>query len=90
MYTSNTRDLSIRKMNIYFLKSTVDMAMKTISIQIHRTDESEGYTVKTKEKDFKISDYPLLQTEFLYESKQGKAVFACLVSKIPSVSFSAF
>ena len=35
--------------------------------------ESEGYTVKTKDDDFTISDYPLLQTEFMYESKTGKA-----------------
>ena len=35
--------------------------------------ESEGYTVKSKEKDIAISDYPLLQTEFLYASKKGKA-----------------
>ena len=35
--------------------------------------ESEGYTVKSKEKDIPISDYPLLQTEFLYASKKGKA-----------------
>ena len=35
--------------------------------------ESEGYTVITKEKDIAISDYPLLQTEFLYASKKGKA-----------------
>ena len=33
--------------------------------------ESEGYTVKSKEKDLAISDYPLLQTEFLYSSKKG-------------------
>ena len=36
--------------------------------------ESEGYTVKSKEKDIAISFYPLLQTEFLYESKKGTAV----------------
>ena len=35
--------------------------------------ESEGYTVKSKEKDIAISDYPLLQTEFLYSSKKGTA-----------------
>ena len=34
--------------------------------------ESEGYTVKTKEEDFTISNYPLEQTEFLYGQKQGK------------------
>ena len=34
--------------------------------------ESEGYTVKTKEENFTISNYPLEQTEFLYSQKQGK------------------
>ena len=34
--------------------------------------ESVGYTVKSMEKDFPISNYPLEQTEFLYDSKQGK------------------
>ena len=33
--------------------------------------ESEGYTVKSKEKDFPISNYPLEQTEFYYAQKQG-------------------
>ena len=35
--------------------------------------ESEGYTVKSKEKDIAISDYTLLQTEFLYSIKKGTA-----------------
>ena len=42
--------------------------------------ESTGYTVKTLEKDFPISNYPLEQTEFLYDSKQG------MVIKIPRMS----
>ena len=29
--------------------------------------------MKSKEKEFPISEYPLLQTEFLYESKKGTA-----------------
>ena len=33
--------------------------------------ESEGYTVKAKEEDFSISNYPLEQTEFYYGQKQG-------------------
>ena len=37
--------------------------------------ESEGYIVKTKEKNFPISHYPLEQTEFFYEQKQGTARF---------------
>ena len=36
--------------------------------------ESVGYTVKSMEKDFPISNYPLEQTEFLYDSKQGKGI----------------
>ena len=39
--------------------------------------ESEGYTVASKEKDIAISDYPLLQTEFLYASKKGTAGISC-------------
>ena len=34
--------------------------------------ESEGYTVKCKEKSFPISNYPLEQTEFYYAQKQGR------------------
>ena len=33
--------------------------------------ESVGYTVKSMDKEFSISNYPLEQTEFLYDSKQG-------------------
>ena len=33
--------------------------------------ESIGYTVKSMEKDFPISNFPLEQTEFLYDSKKG-------------------
>ena len=36
--------------------------------------ESEGYTVKSKERDFPILNYPLEQTEFYYAQKQGMAV----------------
>ena len=32
---------------------------------------SEGYTVKTKEEDFPISNYPLERSEFYYGQKQG-------------------
>ena len=34
--------------------------------------ESEGYTVKCKEQDFPISNYPLEQTEFYYAQKQAR------------------
>ena len=35
--------------------------------------ESEGYIVKSKDEDFPISDYPLLQTEFFFDQKQDMA-----------------
>ena len=35
--------------------------------------ESEGYTVRSREEEFPISNYPLEQTEFLYSQKQGMA-----------------
>ena len=35
--------------------------------------ESEGYTVKSREEEFPISNYPLEQTEFFYSQKQGIA-----------------
>ena len=34
--------------------------------------ESKGYTVVTKDGEISISDYPLTQTEFLFDSKLGK------------------
>ena len=43
-------------------------------MKISLKGESVGYTVKTMEKDFPISNYPLEQTEFLYDSKQGKGI----------------
>ena len=35
--------------------------------------ESEGYTVKSRDEEFPISNYPLEQTEFFYSQKQGIA-----------------
>ena len=35
--------------------------------------ESEGYTVKSREEEFPISNYPLEQSEFFYSQKQGIA-----------------
>ena len=35
--------------------------------------ESEGYIVKSKEKDIPISNYPLEQSEFYYQQKQGSS-----------------
>ena len=40
-------------------------------LQAYQSGESVGYTVKSMEQDFAISNYPLEQTEFLYDSKQG-------------------
>ena len=37
--------------------------------------ESVGYTVKSMDKEFPISNYPLEQTEFLYDSKLGTVDF---------------
>ena len=42
-------------------------------IFILTTGESEGYTVKSREEEFPISNYPLEQTEFFYSQKQGIA-----------------
>ena len=39
---------------------------------ISQKGESEGYTIKCKEKDFPISNYPLEQTEFFYAQKQAR------------------
>ena len=39
-------------------------------LEKYQSGESEGYTVKTREEDIAISEYPLLQTEFLYEQKE--------------------
>ena len=47
-------------------------------------DESVGYTVKSKEKDFTISNYPLEQTEFLYDSKQGMVILNFILIQVPS------
>ena len=45
--------------------------MSDVKYKIPMKGESVGYTVKSMEKDFPISNYPLEQTEFLYDSKQG-------------------
>ena len=45
------------------------------NVVYQKKGESEGYNVKTKEKDFPISNYPLEQTEFYYEQKQGMDSF---------------
>ena len=44
-------------------------------LQAYQSGESVGYTVKSMKKDFAISSYPLEQTEFLYDSKQGMVDF---------------
>ena len=68
MYPADSRGISIRKRIIAHDVKTFKKS-SCLSVQ----GESEGYTVKSKEKDIVISDYPLLQTEFLYESKKGRA-----------------
>ena len=52
----------------YFKRLT---GMKLIFILIK--GESEGYSVKSREEVFPISNYPLEQTEFFYSQKQGIA-----------------
>ena len=47
--------------------------------------ESEGYNVKTREKDFPISNYPLEQTEFFYEQKQGMVNYYFPLYILPAV-----
>ena len=42
--------------------------------------ESVGYTVKSMDKEFPISNYPLEQTEFLYDSKLGTVDFSLIIS----------
>ena len=50
--------------------------MSFVEFQINPSaGECVGYTVKTMEKDFCISNYPLEQTDFLYDSKQGMVGF---------------
>ena len=39
---------------------------------IPKTEESEGYTVKSKEKSFPVSIYPLMQSEFFYAHLQAR------------------
>ena len=50
-------------------------------IFILTTGESEGYTVKSREEEFTISNYPLEQTEFFYSQKQGIASLIRLYRK---------
>ena len=57
-----------QEIGIKFLKKgKIQESFKGIPLK----DESIGYTVKSMEKDFTISNYPLEQTEFLYDSKKG-------------------
>ena len=52
-----------------------------ILFEIPFEGESVGYTVRTMEKDFPISNFPLEQTEFLYDSKQGRAIKGPFISR---------
>lgn len=75
MYSPNITNVSIRKRERHFkkLQETIFENFKTY-MKISFEGESLGYTVKSMEKDFPISSYPLEQTEFLYDSKQGKGI----------------
>ena len=53
--------------------------------------------MRSKEEDFTISDYPLLQTEFLYDSKTGIALefrifdsFNCYTDQEPTSARDKF
>ena len=72
MYSSNIAGVSIRKWErkTFNNLSTIEYVENLIE------GESVGFTVKSMEKDFPISNYPLEQTEFLYDSKQGKVDFS--------------
>ena len=68
MYSSNIAGISIRKWERKTFLSTIEYIENLIE------GESVGFTVKSMEKDFPISNYPLEQTEFLYDSKQGMII----------------
>ena len=60
---------NFESLTIFFDKLSIYMLA---SIVYPDKGESEGYTVKCKEKDFPISNYPLEQTEFFYAQKQAR------------------
>ena len=70
LYSGHSREIRNRKRvdNIIFMNYTYRNY-----IFIPDKGESEGYTVKSKEEEFPISNYPLLQSDFLYSQKQGIA-----------------
>jgi len=45
------------------------------------SDEHNEFTVKTKEKDFYISHYPLEQSKFLYDMLEAKKKFGGEINK---------
>ena len=70
MYTPDSRGIPIRD----WITLTQYICLQLLKLHyLSFEGESEGYTVKSKEKDIAICDYPLLQTEFLYASKKGMA-----------------
>ena len=73
MHSPNITFVSIRKRERHF-KKLQDKIFENFKShkKIPFVGESVGYTVKSMEKDFPISNYPLEQTEFLYDSKQGR------------------
>ena len=75
MYSPNITAVSIRKWKWHFYKSFLLRLRKLeILFEIPFEGGSVGYTVRTMEKDFPISNFPLEQTEFLYDSKQGRVI----------------
>ena len=73
MHPSNSREISSRKGFLTVQNGPFFFELR-LSLPIYPDKgESEGYTVKSKGEDFPISDYPLLQTEFFFDQKQGMA-----------------
>ena len=70
MYPPNIADVRIRRRESHFSQKFCKNS-KILASKILLKGDSVGYTVKCMEKDFTISNYPLEQTEFLYDSKQG-------------------
>ena len=60
--------ININKEWVQFLDDSIPQNLFSF-----KKGESEGYTVKSKEKDIQISNYPLEQSEFYYQQKQGSS-----------------
>ena len=80
MYKTNSREVPVSKgCNFEFNNNWWSNALGFIgSWEIEPFEgESNGYSVKTLEEEFPISNYPLEQTEFLYYMKEGMFTKIC-------------